>query len=142
MAKRSTKRALPEKQETLEEVAPVEQAAPKAAPVEAPTKEELEIEAAEGVYQVIPGRILHYLHMDRPSVWAHGGEYVKADHPVLLEMIEQQSGKVNKVERLAMGKRVVTPTRSDVLNLLVGYKGSKVDEVAKPAEESGIPEID
>ncbi|MBL4771899.1 MAG: hypothetical protein JKY61_12350 [Planctomycetes bacterium] len=141
--KQAPKQAEPEEADTptvdeaaTEEVGDAKQAEPEEAEPEAVTLESLEREAAIDVFQVIEDRYLYFMHIPSNPIWARGGQYVRANHPVLLEMVQQQMAKVNKVASLPTGAKVVEITFSDVLNLLAGYSGSEADKVATEAASS------
>ncbi len=105
------------KEETAEPVP--ESAAP---PLGSPVKEYY------GLWRVIVGRVLHFLHDPAtPHEWAKGGCVVKADNDFLAEQVMRQQSKLNHVTELPEGEEPVAVTRNDVLALAARYKTTPVD---------------
>ena len=86
------------------------------------------INAFYGLWRVIEGRVLHFLHDPAtPHEWAPGGRVVNADSDFLAEQIMRQLSKLKRVVELPDGEEIVPVRRNDVLSLAASYKSTPVD---------------
>lgn len=101
------------------------------------------------IYQVLPGRVIHFTHKKKPIIWARAGQCIQPDHPVLLKLLQSQLSNLNKVEAVPDGSELVTKTPNDVGDLMRHYVRTPVDTVAEAkapsaadGEKSKAPQID
>lgn len=140
MARKQTKRTRPAQDAEEEQLEEVAVTTAETVPDDPAPQKFGQVELG-AYYEVIPECVLFFTHTDRPTPWAKAGQVIRADHPVLAEMVDLQFAKVNQVEKPEDESRLVGITRSDVLWLLEGKKGNRVDAIATQKVGLAKPQI-